>query len=60
MEGAMTETEQEHAQLIDFQQERMNRIEAQLEETRSMVATLFGMLDAYFKSQNIEFEEHDE
>ncbi len=56
----MTETEQEHAQLIDFQQERMNRIEAQLEETRSMVVTLFGMLDAYFKSQNIEIEEYDE
>lgn len=53
----MTEIEQEHAQLIDLNLERLNRLENDLEDTKQTLLAMMNMMTAYFESQKIEFEE---
>jgi len=53
----MTEVEQEHAQLIDLNLERLNRLEKDLEDTKETLLAMMNMMTAYFESQKIEFEE---
>jgi len=56
----LTEVEQEHAQLIDFQSERMNRMEAEIKDLRVTLLTTMEMLTAFLKGQKIEVEFEDE
>lgn len=53
----MTEIEQEHAQLIDLNLERLNRLEKDLEDTKETLLAMMNMMTAYFESQKIQFEE---
>ena len=53
----MTEIEQEHAQLIDLNLERLNRLENDLEDTKQTLLAMMNMMTAYFESQKIQFEE---
>ena len=53
----MTEIEQEHAQLIDLNLERLNRLENELQETKETLLAVMGMITAYFESQKIKIEE---
>lgn len=53
----MTEIEQEHAQLIDLNLERLNKLERELQETKETLLAMMNMMTAYFESQKIEFEE---
>tara|TARA_S200002703_G_scaffold122963_1_gene108893 strand:+ start:388 stop:561 length:174 start_codon:yes stop_codon:yes gene_type:complete len=55
----MTEIEQEHAQLIDLNLERLNKLERELQETKETLLAMMNMMTAYFESQKIEFEEID-
>jgi hypothetical protein len=57
LEDRMTEIEQEHAQLIDLNLERLNRLEKELEDTKETLLAMMNMMTAYFESQKIEFEE---
>jgi hypothetical protein len=53
----MTEIEQEHAQLIDFNLERLNKLERDLEDLKETLLCVMNMMTAYFESQNVKFEE---
>lgn len=44
----MTEIEQEHAQLIDINQERLNRIEKDVADLHETVMCLMTLLTAHF------------
>jgi len=49
----MTETEQEHAQLIDFQNERIKRLEAEVSDLRTTLLCAMEMITEYFQSRNL-------
>ena len=53
----MTEIEQEHAQLIDLNLERLNKLEKELDDLKETLLCVMNMMTAYFESQNIKFEE---
>ena len=53
----MTEIEQEHAQLIDLNLERLNKLERELQDTKETLLAMMNMMTAYFESQKIQFEE---
>jgi len=49
----MTPVEQEHAQLIDFQNERIKRLEAEVNDLRTTLLCTMGMITEYFESRNL-------
>ena len=53
----MTEIEQEHAQLIDLNLERLNKLEKELDDLKETLLCVMNMMTAYFESRNIKFEE---
>lgn len=53
----MTEIEQEHAQLIDLNLERLNKLEKDLDDLKETLLCVMNMMTAYFESRNIKFEE---
>lgn len=53
----MTEIEQEHAQLIDLNLERLNKLEKELDDLKETLLCVMNMMTAYFESQNVKFEE---
>lgn len=53
----MTEIEQEHAQLIDLNLERLNKLEKDIEDLKETLLCVMNMMTAYFESQNVKFEE---
>lgn len=56
MEDVLTETEQEHSQLIDFQNERINRMEQEISDLRTTLLATMEMLTAYFQQVTTERE----
>lgn len=57
----MTEIEQEHAQLIDLNLERLNKLERDLEDTKETLLAMMNMMTAYFESQkNKTKEQYDD
>ena len=49
----MTPVEQEHAQLIDFQNERIKRLEAEVNDLRTTLLCTMEMITEYFNSKNL-------
>lgn len=48
----MTPVEQEHAQLIDFQNERIKRLESEVNDLRTTLLCTMEMITEYFNSKN--------
>lgn len=49
----MTPVEQEHAQLIDFQNERIKRLESEVNDLRTTLLCTMEMITEYFKSKTL-------
>ena len=49
----MTPVEQEHAQLIDFQNERIKRLESEVNDLRTTLLCVMEMVTEYFKSKTL-------
>ena len=53
MEDRLTPVEQEHAQLIDFQNERIKRLESEVNDLRTTLLCVMEMVTEYFKSKTL-------
>jgi hypothetical protein len=49
----LTPVEQEHAQLIDFQNERIKRLESEVNDLRTTLLCTMEMITEYFNSKNL-------